>query len=97
MRIRENSESIAFYGGEQNEKRVLLDRFRLAIDNLSELVRSRRTCHPTIRRLSPTHHQRTMLIWVCDDDDAFCCCSIRGISGVKRGKTKRGMREVQGC
>lgn len=38
MRIRENAESIAFYGGEANEKRVLMDRFRLALDNLGELV-----------------------------------------------------------
>jgi hypothetical protein len=59
MRIRENSESIAFYGGEQNEKRVLLDRFRQAIDNLSELVRAHSgdillCAGSNPRRVSPT-------------------------------------------
>lgn len=35
VRVRENAESIAFYGGEENELQLLLDRFRRAFDNLS--------------------------------------------------------------
>nr|XP_034596278.1 ABC transporter D family member 2, chloroplastic isoform X2 [Setaria viridis] len=38
VRVRENAESIAFYGGEENELKLLLDRFRRAFDNLSELL-----------------------------------------------------------
>nr|VDD50219.1 unnamed protein product [Brassica oleracea] len=38
VRVRENAESIAFYGGEQNEMLLLLDRFRTAFDNLTELL-----------------------------------------------------------
>lgn len=33
VRIRENAESIAFYGGEGNELQLLLDRFRTAFEN----------------------------------------------------------------
>lgn len=35
VRVRENAESIAFYGGEENEVRLLLERFRRAFENLS--------------------------------------------------------------
>jgi len=35
VRVRENAESIAFYGGEENELQLLLDRFRRAFENLS--------------------------------------------------------------
>lgn len=35
VRVRENAESIAFYGGEENELQLLLDRFRRAYQNLS--------------------------------------------------------------
>ncbi|MBC2899261.1 hypothetical protein CFC21_112115 [Triticum aestivum] len=38
VRVRENAESIAFYGGEENELQLLLDRFRRAYENLSELL-----------------------------------------------------------
>uniref|UniRef100_A0A453EDY2 ABC transporter domain-containing protein n=1 Tax=Aegilops tauschii subsp. strangulata TaxID=200361 RepID=A0A453EDY2_AEGTS len=38
VRVRENAESIAFYGGEENELQLLLDRFRRAYQNLSELL-----------------------------------------------------------
>ncbi|VVB00087.1 unnamed protein product [Arabis nemorensis] len=38
VRVRENAESIAFYGGEQNEMQLLLQRFRSAFDNLTELL-----------------------------------------------------------
>lgn len=40
VRVRENAESIAFYGGEKNEKQVLLDRFKRAFENLSVSSRS---------------------------------------------------------
>lgn len=33
MRVRENAESIAFYGGEDNEQRLLNARLRAAVDN----------------------------------------------------------------
>ena len=33
MRVRENAESIAFYGGEDNEKRLLTRRLRAVVDN----------------------------------------------------------------
>ncbi|KAG0462795.1 hypothetical protein HPP92_021271 [Vanilla planifolia] len=42
VRVRENAESIAFYGGESNEKRLLLDRFKKAFENLSQLLVSSR-------------------------------------------------------
>lgn len=42
VRVRENAESIAFYGGEENEMRLLLQRFRSAFENLSELLISSR-------------------------------------------------------
>lgn len=35
VRIRENAESIAFYGGEENEMQLLLQRFRSAFENLT--------------------------------------------------------------
>lgn len=35
VRVRENAESIAFYGGEENEIQLLLQRFRSAFENLS--------------------------------------------------------------
>lgn len=35
VRVRENAESIAFYGGEGNEMQLLLHRFRRAFKNLS--------------------------------------------------------------
>lgn len=38
VRVRENAESIAFYGGEENELQLLLDRFWRAYQNLSELL-----------------------------------------------------------
>ncbi|KAK8938934.1 hypothetical protein KSP39_PZI010991 [Platanthera zijinensis] len=42
VRVRENAESIAFYGGERNEKQLLLDRFKRAFENLSKLLISSR-------------------------------------------------------
>ncbi|OAY71006.1 ABC transporter D family member 2, chloroplastic [Ananas comosus] len=38
VRVRENAESIAFYGGEGNELQLLLERFRRAFENLSQLL-----------------------------------------------------------
>ncbi|GAA0148297.1 ATP-binding cassette [Lithospermum erythrorhizon] len=38
VRVRENAESIAFYGGEKNEIQLLLQRFRSAVENLTELL-----------------------------------------------------------
>lgn len=35
VRVRENAESIAFYGGEENEMQLLLMRFRSAFENLT--------------------------------------------------------------
>lgn len=35
VRIRENAESIAFYGGEENERQLLLQRFKSAYENLT--------------------------------------------------------------
>ena len=35
VRIRENAESIAFYGGEENEMQLLLQRFKQAFENLT--------------------------------------------------------------
>ncbi|KAI3456632.1 hypothetical protein Pfo_013295 [Paulownia fortunei] len=42
FRIRENAESIAFYGGEENEMQLLLLRFSCAFENLSKLLISSR-------------------------------------------------------
>ncbi|KAL3503774.1 hypothetical protein ACH5RR_038223 [Cinchona calisaya] len=42
VRIRENAESIAFYGGEENEMQQLLQRFRSAFENLTKLLISSR-------------------------------------------------------
>ncbi|XAR67230.1 Fatty-acyl-CoA-transporting ATPase [Bertholletia excelsa] len=38
VRVRENAESIAFYGGEENEMQLLLQRFRSAFENLTKLL-----------------------------------------------------------
>ncbi|CAN4096935.1 unnamed protein product [Withania somnifera] len=38
VRVRENAESIAFYGGEENEMQLLLSRFRSAFGNLNQLL-----------------------------------------------------------
>ncbi|KAJ4824083.1 Canalicular multispecific organic anion transporter 1, partial [Turnera subulata] len=38
VRVRENAESIAFYGGEDNEIQLLLQRFRSAFENLTQLL-----------------------------------------------------------
>jgi ABC-type uncharacterized transport system fused permease/ATPase subunit len=35
VRVRENAESIAFFGGEENEIQLLLQRFKSAFENLS--------------------------------------------------------------
>lgn len=35
VRVRENAESIAFYGGEENEMQLLLQRFKSAFENLT--------------------------------------------------------------
>ena len=35
VRVRENAESIAFYGGEENEIQLLLQRFQSAFENLT--------------------------------------------------------------
>nr|AJQ20610.1 ABC Acyl Transporter [Salvia miltiorrhiza] len=42
VRVRENAESIAFYGGEENEIQLLLQRFSSAFENLSKLLLSSR-------------------------------------------------------
>ncbi|KAK4491872.1 hypothetical protein RD792_002652 [Penstemon davidsonii] len=42
VRVRENAESIAFYGGEENETQLLLQRFSSAFENLSKLLISSR-------------------------------------------------------
>ncbi|KAG9448065.1 hypothetical protein H6P81_014193 [Aristolochia fimbriata] len=42
VRVRENAESIAFYGGEGNELQLLLQRFKVAFENLSQLLISSR-------------------------------------------------------
>ncbi|XP_071697038.1 ABC transporter D family member 2, chloroplastic isoform X2 [Rutidosis leptorrhynchoides] len=42
VRVRENAESIAFYGGEENEIKLLLQRFRSAFGNLTQLLISSR-------------------------------------------------------
>ncbi|KAE9621521.1 hypothetical protein Lal_00032692 [Lupinus albus] len=42
VRIRENSESIAFYGGEESEMQLLLQRFSSAFENLSKMLISSR-------------------------------------------------------
>lgn len=38
VRIRENAESIAFYGGERNEIQLLLERFKQSFENFSKLL-----------------------------------------------------------
>ncbi|KAK7401573.1 hypothetical protein VNO78_13161 [Psophocarpus tetragonolobus] len=38
VRVRENAESIAFYSGEKNEKQLLLQRFKSAFENLTQLL-----------------------------------------------------------
>ncbi|KAK4253601.1 hypothetical protein QN277_010254 [Acacia crassicarpa] len=38
VRIRENAESVAFYGGEDSEMKLLLQRFKSAFENLTELL-----------------------------------------------------------
>ncbi|XVF44357.1 hypothetical protein PTKIN_Ptkin02bG0113900 [Pterospermum kingtungense] len=42
VRVRENAESIAFYGGEDNELQLLLQRFKSAFENLNQLLISSR-------------------------------------------------------
>ncbi|CAL0310851.1 unnamed protein product [Lupinus luteus] len=42
VRIRENAESIAFYGGEESEMQLLLQRFSSAFENLSKMLISSR-------------------------------------------------------
>ncbi|KAK4285600.1 hypothetical protein QN277_002277 [Acacia crassicarpa] len=42
VRIRENAESIAFYGGEESEMQILLHSFRSSFENLTQLLISSR-------------------------------------------------------
>lgn len=42
VRVRENAESIAFYGGEESESRLLGKRLSGAISNLLELLKASR-------------------------------------------------------
>lgn len=38
MRVRENAESIAFYGGEASEKQLLFERLGAAVTNYGQLL-----------------------------------------------------------
>ena len=38
MRVRENAESIAFYGGEASEERLLFERLTAAVANYGKLL-----------------------------------------------------------
>ena len=38
MRVRENAESIAFYGGEASEERLLFERLAAAVANYGQLL-----------------------------------------------------------
>lgn len=38
MRVRENAESIAFYGGEDSEKRLLFERLRAVVANYADIL-----------------------------------------------------------
>ncbi|CAK9221261.1 unnamed protein product [Sphagnum jensenii] len=42
VRVRENAESIAFYGGEMSEIQLLLQRFKQSFDNCSQLLKTSR-------------------------------------------------------
>jgi len=42
VRVRENAESIAFYGGETSEIQLLLQRFKQSFDNCSQLLKTSR-------------------------------------------------------
>ncbi|CAN0474988.1 unnamed protein product, partial [Discosporangium mesarthrocarpum] len=42
IRVRENAESIAFYGGERLELREIQRRLVLAIENFGEVIRAQR-------------------------------------------------------
>lgn len=50
VRVRENAESIAFYGGEQSEMQLLLQRFKSAFENLSVRIFLRYYHEPTIQK-----------------------------------------------
>ena len=42
VRVRENTESVAFYGGEASEQRLLLQRLQLLVDNAFQLLKTER-------------------------------------------------------
>ncbi len=42
VRVRENAESIAFYGGEASEQRLLFDRLKAVVDNYADLLKTSR-------------------------------------------------------
>ena len=42
MRVRENAESIAFYGGEASERRLLFDRLKAVVENYADLLKTSR-------------------------------------------------------
>ena len=42
VRVRENAESIAFYGGEASERRLLFDRLRAVVENYADLLKTSR-------------------------------------------------------
>ena len=42
VRVRENAESIAFYGGEASERRLLFDRLKAVVENYADLLKTSR-------------------------------------------------------
>lgn len=42
VRVRENAESVAFYGGEASEQRLLFQRLQLLVSNAANLLKTER-------------------------------------------------------
>lgn len=76
IRVRENAESIAFYGGVQQELKEIKRRFELALDNYGKVIKAQRNLE-----FFTTSYRYLIQVWVLfhvlPRRVRHCCFSVR--------------------